>query len=266
MRFFYACQTDKGVARFTNQDSLLVKSVGVDGSAALLTAVCDGVGGLSRGEITSRQAAKMLGNWAEYELLHILETDRSGEVLKRRFQQQFLEINKEIFFGNKRNGISSGTTMTALLLWENRYLLGHVGDSRAYAVTREVHQLSEDHSWVAGEVAAGRMTEEEAKYSTKKNVILRCIGADEDIEPQFLGGRIHENTVFVLCTDGFWHHVEMDEMLRYFSPESVVQENRLGEILYYLSSQVKLRGESDNITAVAVKACPGGHSPGNQNL
>jgi len=258
MKFFYACQTDKGVARFTNQDSLLVKSMGSDGSSAPLAVGCDGVGGLSRGEITSRKAAKMLGQWAEYELLHLLETDKSGEVLKHRFRQQFVEINKEIFFDNRRNGISSGTTMTALLLWDNRYLFGHVGDSRLYSITQDARQLSEDHSWVASEVAAGHMTEEEAKNSTKKNLILRCIGADEDVEPQMAEGKILGDTVFVLCTDGFWHHIEDFEWNMFFSPKAMLGENRLGEALYYLSSQVKARGESDNITAVAIKACPGG--------
>lgn len=253
MKYMYACQTDIGISRSSNQDSLIVKTVKNDGNTALLAAVCDGVGGLSKGEVTSRRVAKMLGAWTDYELPGLLGQDKTGEILRRRFRQQLMEINKEIFYSNKRSGIASGTTLTALVLWNYRYLLGHVGDSRAYAITRRVCQLTTDHSWVAQEVAAGRMTAEEARKSTKKNVILKCIGADETLEPQVKEGKVCEDTVFLLCTDGFWHHIADEEWLQFFSPERIAGEGILGANLYHLSSQVKCRGESDNITAAAVK-------------
>lgn len=251
MRFMYACQTDKGTARSGNQDSLIVKSVTCGQGPALLAAVCDGVGGLSRGEVASRRAAELLGEWAEYELPRLLETETKS--IRFRFRQQLREINREIFLDSRRNGISSGTTLTALVMWNYRFLLGHVGDSRAYAVTQTVRRLTEDDSWVAWEMAAGRMTAEEAKNHSRKNVILRCIGADEELEPRLAEGRIGESTVFLLCTDGFWHHIEDAELLRYFSPERADSQRQLGNALYYLFDQVKRRGENDNITAIAVK-------------
>lgn len=253
MKYLYACQTDIGRSRSSNQDSLIMKTIKSKENTALLAAVCDGVGGLKKGEVTSRKAAKMLGEWADYELLGLLEQDGTGEILRRRFRQQLMEINREIFYGNKRSGIESGTTLTALVMWNYRYLLGHVGDSRAYEVTRQVRQLTTDHSWVAQEVAAGRMTAEEAQKSTKKNVILKCIGADETLEPQMEEGQICEDTVFLLCTDGFWHHIAENEWLPYFSPERINGEELLGANLSYLSGQVKCRGENDNITVAAIK-------------
>lgn len=253
MEFFYAYQTDKGMVRANNQDSLIIKSISCGRDRALLAAVCDGVGGLSRGEEASRRTVELLGEWAQYELPSLLEKENTGELLRVRFRQQLSEINRELFYDNCRSGISSGTTLTALILWKYWYLLGHVGDSRAYAVTHKLCQLTEDHSWVAQEAAAGRMTAEEAKNHRKRNVILKCIGAEEELEPQLNEGEIKGNTVFILCTDGFWHHVGDSEWLKYFSAEKVRDPEWLGEALSYLSSLVKTRGERDNITVIAVK-------------
>lgn len=257
------------------------------GQKALLAAVCDGVGGLSRGERASRRAAERLAEWAAEELPALLSREKEGEggLLRRRFWLLIQEINAGIFAGNKRSGVSSGTTLSALLLWNGRYLIGHVGDSRIYAVGRQTNQLTEDHSWVAREVSAGRMTPEQAKNSAKQNVILRCVGAEETVEVQLREGELEEPTVFILCTDGFWHHIREEEWTEYFSPlrimgrrsipqgqndagkngmgqyerkeewnEAASAEKMLGEGLFCLTEEVKARGETDNITAIAIAA------------
>lgn len=252
MRFIYAYQTDKGTTRSNNQDSLIVKSISVGKSNVLLAAVCDGVGGLKFGERTSRRAAELLGAWADYELPQILKQEQAEKLLRHRFRQLIQDINEEIFFGNQRCGISSGTTLTAMLLWEYRYLIAHVGDSRIYAIDRQVWQLTADHSWVAQEEEAGRLTKEEARNHENRNVLLTCIGASADLVPQLREGEIKESTVFLLCTDGFWHCIEEPEWMRYFSPEQIMKEHTLGEHLYSLIDQVKRRGEKDNITAIGI--------------
>lgn len=252
MKFVYSCQTDRGTVRPVNQDALLVKHVNAGGHMVLLAAVCDGVGGLSCGELASGRAAQLLASWADYELPGILEQERAEELLRHRFRQLLLDINKEIFFENQRNGRVSGTTLTALLLWDYCYLAGHVGDSRLYAIGRRTVQLSQDHSWVAREVAAGRMTREEAGRDSRQNVILKCMGAEAEIVPQMIEGRIREPVVFLLCTDGFWHHIREEEWRHCFSPAQITGENCLGERLSRLIYEVKCRGEQDNITAAAV--------------
>ena len=254
MNFFYSYQTDRGTVRASNQDSLMVKVIQSAGSQAFLAAVCDGVGGLAQGEITSRKTVEMLGRWAEYELPGLLTDVADGKVLKKRFQHLIQDINREIYFDNLSGGISSGTTMTALILCEDRYWASHVGDSRLYAVTEDgAVRLTEDHSWVEEEVLAGRMTREEAEHSPRKNVILKCIGASGEISPQILEGRAEKDTVFVLCSDGFWHDITAKEWAEVFAPENNLESRSLGQNLQWMADQVKARGESDNITAVAVK-------------
>lgn len=252
MRFIYSCQTDVGAVRKENQDSLVVKSLNTGDHMVLFAAVCDGVGGLKQGELTSRKAAEMLSAWFDYELPQIMKQPQVEEILRYRFRQLIADVNKEIYYTNCRSGISSATTLSALLLWDYHYLIAHVGDSRIYGINRQAVQLTQDHSWVAQEVAMGHMSPEEASRDSRKNVILKCIGMEPDVAADILEGAVSEPTVFILCTDGFWHHVRWDEWGRLFSPGVVFQEKTLAENLYYIADQVKRRGESDNITAIAI--------------
>lgn len=252
MRFTYSCRTDKGTVRENNQDSLVVKSAAMGASRVALAAVCDGVGGLSRGEEASRKAAELLSAWFDYELPQIMGESGADRLMPRRLRQLVKEINQEIYCANCRSHISSATTLTAVLLWDYRYLIAHIGDSRVYRIGRQARQMTQDHSWVAQEVAMGRMTREEARKSDRQNVILKCIGAEEEAEPDILEGHIQEETVFLLCTDGFWRLVEEPEWNAFFSP-AAAREGNLTEHLYYMTEAVKRRGESDNITAVAIR-------------
>lgn len=252
MRFIYSCQTDAGVVRENNQDSLVVKCLNTGEHVAVFSAVCDGVGGLSHGEQASRMAAEMLSSWFDYEFPQLVTQPQAERVIRYRFLQLLSHVNLEIYYANCKSNISSATTLTALLLWDYRYLVGHVGDSRIYKINHRVNQLTEDHSWVAREVLMGRMSPQQAAMDDRKNIILKCIGAEPEVEPDIIEGLLEERTVFVLCTDGFWHYVEDGEWIRWFSPEVIGEEKNLTENLYYIAEQVKHRGESDNITAVAI--------------
>ena len=101
MNFFYSYQTDRGMVRASNQDSLMVKVIQSAGGQAFLAAVCDGVGGLTHGELTSRKTVEMLGRWAEYELPGLLADVVDGKVLKKRLQHLIQDINREIYFDNR---------------------------------------------------------------------------------------------------------------------------------------------------------------------
>lgn len=252
MKFFYSCRTDMGISRESNQDSLLVKTVRSNGHTVLLAAVCDGVGGLSRGERTSRRAAELLASWFEFEMEQIMGQGHPEDILRYRFRQRLIDINSEIYSNNVRCGISSATTLTALILWDYRFLAGHLGDSRLYCINNQTTLLTRDHSWVAKEVTMGKMTPEQAMRDKRQNIILKCIGAKAQVEPDILEGRIGEDTVFILCTDGLWHQVRTEEWKSWFSPSVISGEAVLAENLYNVTELVKKRGESDNITAVAV--------------
>lgn len=252
MKFIYSCQTDIGTTRAVNQDSLLVKYACIGNRNVLLSAVCDGVGGLSQGEMVSRRTAELLDAWFEYELPQIIREGMRDDLVMYRCRELISDINKEIFYWNQRRGEAGGTTLTMFLVWDYQYLIGHVGDSRIFEISGNSRQLTRDHSWVARQIELGYMTEEEAAADSRQNVILRCIGTDPEVEADFIRGTIQSPAVYVLCTDGFWHHTPLEDLKKCFPTGDPVGEEQLKQILYGRINRVKECGETDNITAVAI--------------
>lgn len=252
MKFIYSCQTDIGTTRTVNQDSLLVKYACMGNRNVLLSAVCDGLGGLAQGEAVSRKAAELLAAWFEYELPQIMANSMKDDLVCHRCAELISDINKEIYYWNQRQGISGGTTLTMFLAWDYHYLIGHVGDSRIFEIGTESRQLTRDHSWVAQQVEMGTMSAEEAMKDSRQNVILRCIGTDPEVEADIIRGEIQKPSVYLLCTDGFWHYTPLEDLTRCLRADTPVNEEELRQVLYNRISYVKECGETDNITAVAI--------------
>jgi serine/threonine protein phosphatase PrpC len=121
--------------------------------------------------------------------------------------------------------------------------------SRAYLIRGgRILQLTEDHSVVFQQLKAGLITEEQARNSPYRNVIMRSVGVDARVEIDLVRLQVESGDAFILCSDGLSNHVRDDEILQ------IVQENflhRVPEILVDLANE---RGGSDNITVVAACA------------
>ena len=93
------------------------------------------------------------------------------------------------------NNIMLGTTISAILMYKDEFYIVHVGDSRVYELHDSVRILTKDQTFVAREVAAGRMTADEAKVDPRRSVLLQCVGASATVTPDFLKGKIQKNAV-----------------------------------------------------------------------
>lgn len=252
MKYYYSCQTDIGIKRPVNEDAIMVKTARIKNHTIVLAAVCDGVGGLTKGDITSRKALTMMSAWLDAELPQLIGDSFDLRTIKYRLQNMVLEINSEVYLENVRTKIKSGTTLSAILICDDTYVITHVGDSRIYKIDHDLSQVTEDHSLVAEELRAGYITSDEALKSKESNVILRCIGSDANIELYATSGVIREDTGFVLCSDGFWHHITNEELYQSFKPKYDIDASHLGQALYELTELAKTRGETDNISAIAL--------------
>lgn len=145
---------------------------------------------------------------------------------------------------------SMATTIVALHLNGNIATIGHVGDSRLYRVDRDgnLFRETDDHSMVAEEVRAGRMTEEQAENHPSRNVISRALGAELTVEPELKTIMIDPGTAFLLCSDGVTRHVADNEIKGVLTfgggPEDVCE---------YIKGLCYERGAEDNLTAVVVR-------------
>src|SRR5437870_10772466 len=142
-----------------------------------------------------------------------------------------------------------GTTVTALTLYENRFLIGQVGDSRAYLL-RDAHltQLTKDHSYVQEQVDAGYLTPEQARSHPYSNVITRCVGANSDVMPDVYLGRVKQSDLFVLASDGLTGMLD-DAQLAELLGGKRMPEEQVDELI----GEANRHGGLANITAIIVR-------------
>ena len=252
-----AAYSNVGLRKKTNQDSCCAEvAVTPFGDVALLS-VCDGVGGLSAGELASSTVIHWLVDWFEFTFSAQMASaptsiDALFDLVQSQWEDGLITLNKVIRSHGRAAGAELGTTCTVMLLIGGRYLIGHVGDCRVYRFANGgMNIITADQTWVAREVARGNITPEQARNHQKKNVILQSVGTQTDLMPVFYRGEAHEGDVYMVCCDGFRNELFDDELLETYGPLSNATTAQLYAANERLANIVMDRQERDNITAVA---------------
>lgn len=253
MRFLSAVHTDIGIAKKVNQDSFTLKIARSAKHNIAFAVLCDGMGGLKNGELASAFVVNAFSKWFEEVLPTYIDGKVDFEIIKKQWNElATLQCEKIMKYGNSR-GISLGTTLSAILFVDNRYIIIHIGDTRIYKISDKIEQITTDHTFVANEVAHNRMTLDQAKTDTRKNILLQCIGASSKIECEFKTGTVNENEEVLLCCDGFRHEISEGEMFGVLAPNLMSSEKIMRKSLVDLVNLNKKRNERDNITAILIK-------------
>lgn len=254
MEYIAAYHTDVGISKKTNQDSLAIKVVETSKGKVAFAIVCDGMGGLSKGELASKEVIMAFSDWFDNTLIDDINNQGfNEETLVGQWNDIIQTQNKRLGEYGEKNNLMLGTTVSAILLFNDEYYIVHVGDSRIYCMTDKVLQLTKDQTFIAREIAAGRMTEEQAKTDPRRSVLLQCVGASQVVEPEFVKGHTLKNAVYMLCSDGFRHQISEQEMLDKIGPGAVKTDQDIEFGCRYLTETVKSRKESDNITVAVIK-------------
>ena len=252
MHFTAIAETDIGTTKNINQDSVLIKHAKIDNNEILMAFVCDGVGGLSKGELASATAVRLFSDWFVNELPYELDNfdiNAIGNVWKKKI----LDINDRIIRYSNEHGIKgSGTTLTGILFINGEYVIGHIGDTRVYYIDQKLEQLTTDHSFIAREIARGTMTPEQARIDRRRNLLLQCIGSSKQITPDILVGHIKKG-IYMLCSDGFRHEISPEEIYNLFKPTSLLNKDVMHKNAKQLIKLDMERGERDNISVVLIK-------------
>ena len=252
MRFIATVNSDVGIAKTINQDSVLLKHASSAKGEVLMAVVCDGMGELDKGELASKTVIMEFADWFERELPYELEMP-DLEVIGAKWALMLKNLNVRLAAYGAHCGTELGTTFTGILFVGEEYVCVHVGDSRLYYIGGDIKQLTTDQTFIAREISSGRMTEEEAKTDKRRNVLLQCVGASKEIEPQVLRGRT-EKGVYMLCSDGFRHVITEEEMLESLAPINLMNKKAMNGNARYLIDRIKARRERDNISVVLIKA------------
>ncbi|WP_068673689.1 PP2C family serine/threonine-protein phosphatase [Oceanobacillus sp. Castelsardo] len=253
MEILTAAHTDVGIQKETNQDSLCVKISETSVGKVMLAVICDGMGGLAKGEVASASVIQAFSKWFEDELPEQL-VNQDWDDIEYRWERIIKEQNQRIATYGRKVKMNLGTTLTALLLVDSKFMLiGHVGDSRAYRLDTNIHQLTEDQTVVAQAVRQGTLTVEQARNDPRRNVLLQCIGASKLVQAEFIRGRAGAGEVYVLCSDGFRHVLTDVEIFQAFDPEKLQDEVTMEKRAVEMVELVKERQETDNISVLVVK-------------
>ncbi|HEX3158784.1 MAG TPA: Stp1/IreP family PP2C-type Ser/Thr phosphatase [Gemmatimonadaceae bacterium] len=234
--------------RAGNEDSFAADTNGTRG----IFIVADGMGGHAAGEVASEMAVQILTR-------ELLDHDEPDGELPGRLAEAVRQANRAIYHRTmaevEKQGM--GTTASVLLLFGNRYLIGQVGDSRVYLLRDGVlRQLTKDHSYVQEQVDAGLLTLEQARYHPYSNVITRCVGASERVEPDIYEGELQPGDLFLVASDGLTGMVD-DRRLQQLLTSRAAPARQVDALI----AEANGRGGLDNITAIVVQVSSLGETP-----
>ena len=253
MNFIVTANTDVGIVKKTNQDSLLVKTFDTPQGVMALAVLCDGMGGLEKGEVASASVIRAFDNWLMNDFSKLCNSPFEDSVIRAQWEKLVVDENNKIKQYGARQGVSLGTTVTAILITQSRYYILNVGDSRIYEISDRLNQLTADQTFVAREVALGNMTPEQAETDSRRSVLLQCIGASDEVYPDMFFGDVNNNAVYMLCSDGFRHEITPDELFRYLNPNALLDDVSMNNNSVALIEMNKQRQERDNISVILIR-------------
>ena len=207
--------------------------------------VADGMGGHAAGEVASEMAVRIVAD--EIHSLRGLGDQQVADRMRAAIRAANGAIFQRTLTEHDKRGM--GTTVTALTLFSTRFLIGQVGDSRAYLLRDgKLSQLTKDHSYVQEQVDAGYLTPEQARTHPYSNVITRCVGANSDVMPDIYTGAVKARDVFLLASDGLTGMLEDYQLAELLSPDRGPEEE-----VDALIGEANRHGGLDNITAIIVR-------------
>ena len=241
--------TDIGNGRPSNQDAYLLRQKEKNGKLYLLAVVCDGMGGLKKGEIASHYIVEVLKQWFDETLFDGLET-MGIDMIEQNLIDLIRRINQNLLLMSRRmeETKSMGSTLTLLFVEEHEFFVLNVGDSRTYWFDRNRKFVTTDHTLAELELRAGHLTKEQAKKDPRRHILIQCVGVTKDIRIDCYKGRLNPGMEFLLCTDGFYGLLEEEEIY-----QVEASKEQIKEWVQKCFQKVKRRGELDNLSCVIVK-------------
>lgn len=251
-----AQRSDVGAIRKRNEDSCLVFSSESGGHFPLLPfglyLVADGMGGHEAGHLASKIASRTA---AHHILKEIYLPLLNKEVLPDhdaivKITQDAVQIAHKAVY-NPDPARDGGTTLTVALVLGQDLFVAHVGDSRAYwLVDGKLQTVTNDHSLVQRLQDEGQLTAEEAQDYQYRNVLLRALGQEDELEVDTYQRSLPRKGKLLLCSDGLCGLVKDPELQQIMNLP--IQPHETADQL--IAAAMKAGGY-DNVTAVVVDFC-----------
>nr|WP_106785152.1 Stp1/IreP family PP2C-type Ser/Thr phosphatase [Lysinibacillus timonensis] len=238
----FTVESDIGLKRKVNEDrAAFIERL----DHFKLAILADGMGGHNAGDVASEMAIKEM----EYLFKNAISKNFETIHKKRTWMYEVIKtINEKIYKYSLKNQECNGmgTTLIAVLIDKEQCLISHIGDSRVYHFTsKKVELITRDHSYVNILVENGEISEEEAENHPQKNVIIKALGTETTIEPDFYEVNLEEDSYLLICSDGLSNKLSTDEMSAILILDMSIEEK--GRKLVQLAND---SGGEDNISLV----------------
>jgi len=248
-----SCATDAGRVRPSNQDTIESREPSTPFERAYkgtIWTLADGFGPQDRALHASRLAARVLVD--NYWNSAISDPGQ-------RLQQAVERANTLLYSLNDAGAEyvkMSGATILAAAIVDNRVYLANAGKSRAYSIRRNrIECITRDHTWVAAEVAAGRLSAEEAASHPRRNVVTRALGMQDHVEVDLFEHHLEADETVLLCTDGLTRELTDAEIV---ATLSLPGQDDPAAALVEAALQ---KGGSDNVSVIVLRAVDAGPEP-----
>lgn len=240
----FTVESDIGLKRAVNEDRAAV----IERPDRLKLAVlADGMGGHNAGDVASEMAIHLLRTSF---LAATAEQLSSLEAREQWLEHAVSHTNYEIYqYSLTNEGCKGmGTTLIACVLDHETCTIAHVGDSRLYYFTNDAVQLiTRDHSYVNALIDRGAISEEEAENHPNKNVIIKALGTEGTIKPDFYELQVADTSYVLICSDGLSNKLTTDEMGAIITLDKPLKTR--GEMLVQLAND---SGGEDNISLILI--------------
>lgn len=230
--------SDIGISKDVNQDTILCDLHGTEHGDMGIFAVADGVGGLERGELASSVAIDTLRVWWD----NAVSQSQPEMILSETFASNIHQINVEI----SKYQYNMATTLSSLLILRDKCFILHIGDSRIYhyrtGLISTFKQITVDHALTV--TSCDRNGE-----VFQRGMLTDCLGKISKEGYYSAALTAKPNDIFFLCSDGICK-TQSDKAIR-----NAVARNRrnTAEICRSLVNGAKKNGETDNVSAIAVR-------------
>lgn len=239
--------------RETNQDRVCALRSRVGDRSAVLLALADGIGGLPASERAAELAIEIA---SEYAHRVIPQVEPSANALRTALRELVRAASRAVRrLGEKSDCGIAGSTFVCALVWDQRHLVAHAGDSRCYAVDAHgARRLTEDHTEAQRLVNHGALDPSLASRSPLRHRLTNALGsaaADLFVDLVPASGEpaaVEEGSVLLVCSDGL--HGALDERDLHEGFACAATPEEACQRLVALALE---RGSSDNVSIGAVE-------------
>jgi serine/threonine protein phosphatase PrpC len=245
-----AVRTDPGKIRGHNEDAVFANP------ALGIAILADGMGGYNAGEVASSMTTTLLSAELEEAFAvrppHEIDRDSGLAFAHRCLLDKVAVANAAIFTTaqSQPQYAGMGTTLVAAVFYDNQLTVAHIGDSRLYRLRGDLFcSITRDHSLLQEQIDCGFISVDEARFSQNKNLVLRALGVDPEVDTEINDYPVQPGDIYLLCSDGLNDMVE-DEEIQHALQSRCANLDLAATQLIQLAND---NGGADNVSVILVK-------------